>query len=627
MQLKKGSGKNTTKLLTRLNGLPTFIYQGSQDYDKALDGRPQVFELMHNLCLFEAHNEIRFYTWGEQECCLPKGATSATLRDDPDPSDPTKRLRLCVGDVLILQEQLGPNTGTEADADPTRRQAVRLTSVRPEAQRVFQKTNEKEEVDRIPASPILDPLTNTPIVEIEWSREDELAYPFCISARSGAAYYDNVSVALGNIVLADHGITYTDEPENRPFDPVKDPTSLDPDVVPNPNPKLTKVAPSATDRCEEHPVLLTPPRYRPKLKQAPLTHAAPYDWMNPPVSAKATMCVSTGDRLQIPLPVIALSESHEPIEKEEWQPKHDLLNSGPNKKEFVVEIETDGTAYLRFGDDQLGSRPSSGTRFMATYRIGNGTQGNVGSDALGHLVSSAPDITDRVIAAVCNPLPAQGGTDPETIEHVRQDAVSAFRKQERAVTPEDYAEVAQRCSLGLQRAAATFRWTGSWRTCFVTVDRLGGEKVDEIFERKMRRCLERYRMAGHDIEVDGPRYVSLEVEMIVCVKRAYFTSDVKTSMLEVFSNRILPGGRHGVFHPDNFTFGQTVYLSSLYAAAQAVAGVDSVSITKFQRQGILSDQALKTGKLELAHLEIARLDNDLNFPERGVLVLIMKGGR
>jgi hypothetical protein len=28
-----------------------------------------------------AHNEIRIYTWGDQECCIPKGATRATLVD------------------------------------------------------------------------------------------------------------------------------------------------------------------------------------------------------------------------------------------------------------------------------------------------------------------------------------------------------------------------------------------------------------------------------------------------------------------------------------------------------------------------------------------------------------------
>jgi hypothetical protein len=115
--------------------------------------------------------------------------------------------------------------------------------------------------------------------------------------------------------------------------------------------------------------------------------------------------------------------------------------------------------------------------------------------------------------------------------------------------------------------------------------------------------------------------------MVVCVKQDYFASDVKRALLEVFSNRILPDGRRGVFHPDNFSFAQPVHLSPLYAAAQAVPGVDSVEITRFQRQGLDSNDAIETGRLDLDRLEIARLDNDPNFPERGVFTLEMRGGR
>ncbi|MFP5261562.1 MAG: putative baseplate assembly protein [Blastocatellia bacterium] len=615
LALKKGEGRNTTKLLTHIEGLPKLIRQGTPQYNQALAAHPQIFELMDSALLFAAHNEMKFYTWGEKECCLPRGATRATLRDDP-----VNRLRLCVADVLVLQEQLGPSTGQRADADPARRHAVRLTRVHPEARRVFKVQNDKkEEVDRIPAAAVVDLLTNQPIVEIEWSREDALPFPLYVSARSGSSFFDDVSVALGNIVLADHGMTVVDEIGS---------TSLDPDTVPAPNPALTKVAQTGGDRCTDHTVKLTPPRYRPTLKQAPLTQAAPYDSSNPPLSAIATMRLSIEDPAQLPLPVINLEE---PDVTDRWLPKRDLLNSGPNAKEFVVEVETDGVAYLRFGDDQLGSRPATNTLFLATYRIGNGSPGNLGADTLTHIVSSDAAIISELdnpsVAFVTNPMPTEGGIDPETIEQVRQNAPSAFRRQERAVTPVDYAEVAGRCGPDVQRAAATFRWTGSWRTVFLTVDRLGGAEIDEEFEKNMRRCLERYRMAGHDVEVDGPRYVSLEIEMIVCVKRNYFTSDVKAALLEVFSNRILPNGRRGVFHPDNFTFGQTVYISSLYAAAQEVAGVDSVDITKFQRQGVNSNEALDAGKLELGRLGIARLDNDPDFRERGFFNLIMRGGR
>ena len=47
--------------------------------------------------------------------------------------------------------------------------------------------------------------------------------------------------------------------------------------------------------------------------------------------------------------------------------------TGATDTNFVVEIESDGTAHLRFGDDTNGMRPPSGTVFTASYRIGNGT--------------------------------------------------------------------------------------------------------------------------------------------------------------------------------------------------------------------------------------------------------------
>jgi hypothetical protein len=82
-----------------------------------------------------------------------------------------------------------------------------------------------------------------------------------------------------------------------------------------------------------------------------------------------------------------------------------------------------------------------------------------------------------------------------------------------------------------------------------------------------------------------------------------------------------------MFHPDNFTFGRPVYLSPLYAAAQAVEGVQSVDVVIFQRQGDAATSGLGTGVLPMGRLEIATLDNDPNFPERGAFRLVMEGGK
>ena len=87
----------------------------------------------------------------------------------------------------------------------------------------------------------------------------------------------------------------------------------------------------------------------------------------------------------------------------------------------------------------------------------------------------------------------------------------------------------------------------------------------------------------------------------------------------MLSSRVRPDGTLGFFHPDRFTFGQPVYLSAIVAAAQAVPGVESVVAHTFQRQRDDESSALDTGVLEMHRLEIARLDNDPTFPDRGVL--------
>lgn len=526
------------------------------DFEAAVAaGRLTVFETLHAATLHNAHNRIHFYTWGDSECCLPRGATRATLRYEP-----AVPLALAPGDVLVLEEVKDPGGGSDADADVSHRHAVRLTRVR----------------DKDGVNPLLDPLTDVPIVEIEWAPADALPFPLCIStvARQGgvAQPVSDVSVARGNVVLADHGRTITAEP-------------LVPASVPARG------------------------RYRPRLARAPLTYATAY-------VPEAPAAAATQIDPRRAEPAIEELQGDGAV----WNHRRDLLQSAKFAPHFVVEGESDGTAGLRFGDDVYGRRPTPGAAFTATYRVGNGRAGNVGAEALTRVVLAEPRIT-----RVRNPLPAAGGADPESLEQVRLYAPQAFRVQERAVTEADYAHMAQRHD-EVQKAAATFRWTGSWHTAFVTIDRRGGGGVDPEFETNMRRHLEPFRLAGYDLEIDGPVFVPLEIVLRVCVKPRYFRSDVKHALLEVYGSTLLADGRRGFFHPDNFTFGQEVYLSELYRVGMQVEGVDFIEVTKFQRWGKTANQELDNGVLNVGRLEVIRLDNDPNFPENGRLEFEMQGG-
>ena len=524
---------------------------------------PDVFETLHSVTLYKARNEIRFYTWGDSECCLPRGATRATLLKKPDSSIP--ELSLARGDVLVFEEVLGVTSGKPEDADPTHRHAVRLTSVDATAE---------------------DPLTYlpTPLIEIEWGEEDALPFSLCLSAViDGGQELQNVSLARGNVALADHGRRISDE------------------------------------EMETIPVGKA---YRPKLKLGPLTqqgHVCQQDSKKAeklmPFDPKASASSAMRWDMRDVRPWVKLQGGGK-----EWTPRRDLLSSSRFAEDFVVEVESDGSAYLRFGDSVLGIRPPAGLTFRATYRVGNGAAGNVSSEAICRVVTA-----DTRIMQVWNPLPATGGNDPESLEQTRQFAPQAFRIQERAVTEADYAEVAER-RRDVQRGAAALRWTGSWYTAFVTIDRRGGRPVDTKFEQDMLVYLNRYRLAGYDLEIMSPVFVPLDIVLEIYVKSGYFRSYAKEALLRTFSSQDLPSGQRGFFHPDNFTFGQSLYLSQVYKAAMEVAGVDSVDVKKFQRWGKDPNQEKEKGLLTTRVFEVIRLDNDSNFPENGRIDFIIEGG-
>ena len=306
---------------------------------------------------------------------------------------------------------------------------------------------------------------------------------------------------------------------------------------------------------------------------------------------------------------------------EKWSPARDLLEGSESDTFFVVEVESDGTAYLRFGDDSNGKAPDTGTSFIGDYRIGNGLAGNVGADSLVKLASG-----DARIVSCRNPIAAAGGIDPETNEQILRRAPQAFLTQQRAVTMADYEAVAER-NPQVNQAVASLRWTGSWYTVFVAVEPKGGGALTPALQKALKREENRYRLAGQDLELDPPEYVPLQIALEICVDPNYFRSDVERSVLQILGNRILPDGRKGIFFPDNFTFGQTIFLSPIFAAVRSVEGVTAVRAVQFQPQGVNSAQYLSAGEIKLGPLQVARLDNDPNFPNHGQLTLVMEGGR
>lgn len=678
-----------------------------------------------------AQNSIRFYTWNQSECCLRVGATRATLLDgrctqlacaesaveydppaaagtssppasDPccrNPQDPPTEIGPCVphpfypasslcspyvrayrdhwqlkdlapGDLLLLEERLGPKTHNEADADPVHRQVVRLTKV----------------------SFCIDPVAGYRLVEIEWGAEDALQFPLCISSIGPApqcALRDDVSIARGNVLLVDHGVT-TDAAEWLNYvRPVKTAPTCDDGFCKTELP---------TDPLRAQP-------FRPSLAESDLTYAAPADDCAPasrlrrpdPHLAVPAIRVYGFPLREIPADavygptaqpptIVALADLRDPaaligrlnqltdrearrleamfppaiagilqstraaalrgqapvqtITAEQlesvrtglnagvsWGARQHLLDAEPSDQAFVVEVDNERLAQLRFGDDDLGRRPPVGTSFYASYRRGNGVSGNVGSGKIKHLVYRRTFPSGR-ITSLGNPLPAQGGCEPESLEHAKQHAPHAFRKLNRAIIADDYATLVRRDFAGrVQQARATLTWMGMCYEVAVAIDPRGEERNPRTLVREVEQYLQKYRRIGHLLRVDLPCYVALTIEMTVCVSAGYLRAHVQRELLQRFSNRILPDGTRGFFHPDNFGFGDSLYLSRLISEAKKVAGVENVDVTRFERRGQGDQGELEAGVVTFAPLEIPRLDSDPMHPESGCFCLNMQGAR
>lgn len=559
------------QFLTKTNLSISVLSQ--EQFNTAVNAGAQVFESLHDITLYNALNILHFYTWQNKQCYLPKGSTQATL---------LLNTQLKSGRVLIFEEVKGWRTGQKRDANLKNRHAVRLTKV----------------------ESIIDPLNNQKILQVIWDVADALPFDLHISnIDSQGEEINDISVARGNVILVDAG-------RSLPAENLQENSGWE--------------------------------KLRPRLKEGPLTQQGyvqdrQRQWVIFDPNASATEAMQW--RLRNARPAIALWENQVPKEGEEagvsWEYQRDLLVSDRFARNFVVETEDDGRAYLRFGNDILGKKPRLDTPLYACYRIGNGQAGNVGVDTIVNIFiqpenlkpEDRPNIKDiqRAINVIRNPLPAQGGTESESIEQVRLHAPQAFRQQKRAVTEADYAAAAQRYP-GVQKAIANRRWTGSWHTIFITVDREGGRAVDEEFKRNLREFLEPFRLAAHDIEIDSPRFVPLDIGMTVKVKSNYFRSNLKKALLDTFGNRVLTNGKLGFFHSDRFTFGQSVYLSQVIATAMQVSGIESVTVTRFQRWGEPPNQEMELGKIQFEPLEIARLDNIPNIPENGRIQFNLEGG-
>ena len=410
---------------------------------------------------------------------------------------------------------------------------------------------------------------------VRWSASTPLAHDYCI----------NDTDACGNVVLATHGETVDARETLRGFT-ADQLTALEAEIAAR--------APGARR-----------PRQRLTLANAPLAHLDP-----------RTLALATGTRRTTSTIALEVDGISGP-----WSEVPTLLESAPDATVFRVEIDDAGAATIVFGDGTLGLEPPETAQVFATYRVGGGAVGNVAAATLTRAPANPPWLDH-----VTNPLPATGGRDLESSGHARRLGPPTFLDPLVAVTTNDYRAAAEAFTdangtHAVQRANAAFRWTGSWLTGTLAIDPAHGDHVGAALRAELLAYLDTRRLAGYDVDLVDPVYVPVELALSICLAPGFAPGDVQQRLVRALAV---------FFAPANFSFGDRLYVSRLYAAIAAVGGVGAATITRLTRlhavnPDVRTAENLRRGYLDVGPSEVVRLDNDRNFPERGTVHVAIAG--
>lgn len=298
---------------------------------------------------------------------------------------------------------------------------------------------------------------------------------------------------------------------------------------------------------------------------------------------------------------------------EQWKRQETLLYSLSPDHHYIVKIDDRDSATIVFGDGQYGSIPPVESTIRVSYLIGGGTAGNVPPETITETINGISEGR----ATVTNPLAASGGADRESIENARRQAPGVFRSLKRAVTQADYVALAENFP-GVARANAV---ASAWNSVYLYVVSDGGNfNLTDTLRAELLRYFETKRLATTTVFVRQPLYVIIAISVIVGVMPTFYTEDVERRVEEAL---------YALFVVERLDFGQTIYLSKIYEAVEAIEGVAFADVTNFK--GTRTGFAVVSPAIAPMQLgsdrppSLIEIEKD-EFPRLGTIEVTTRGG-
>ena len=271
-----------------------------------------------------------------------------------------------------------------------------------------------------------------------------------------------------------------------------------------------------------------------------------------------------------------------------WHEVGDWLSSTHRDRHFVANRET---GEIMFGDGTKGQIPPAGANNvrLRRYQTGGGIAGNKAPGTIIQLRTTVPYVDSAI-----NLEAASGGQDIEDWDSLRERGSRWLRHRDRAVTAEDYEDLAKLASPLVAKAkcysARDFALDPSGRSLqpgvvsVVIVPR--GEEARPVPDLsllwRVRDFLNQRRVPEASLVVLAPEYVRVCVEAVVVAEAAHAGASVVSRCQEKLKHYLHPvtGGDED----RGWEFGEWPHESDLYAVLESVQGLGYVRSLHFREE-------------------------------------------
>lgn len=255
-----------------------------------------------------------------------------------------------------------------------------------------------------------------------------------------------------------------------------------------------------------------------------------------------------------------------------WQQVSSLRDSGPADPHYIVHMTEQGFLNIGFGDGENGRRLPTGTNnIRVAYRVGSGLAGNVAAHGL-----LKPVKPHKLVESVQQPILATGGNDMEGTASLRENAPASLLTLERAVSLNDFANLAvSQSSVWQARAFPQSTLLARQESIRVVIVPAGGVGLDkdlnavipQDFLNSQASFLKAHSQPGIDVSAFAYQPVLVYAKVVIRVKYDEYDADATKDKVFLALQQALS--------LEQRKLGEPLYRSELYKVVESVTGVEN----------------------------------------------------